>query len=168
MPRFVGIGYYDLSALFASYTAKHKRGLVESASALHRKVRTLDLLNDREEAPLLAEWKSAQSFLHKVRTRLAALPKPAELMNATILAFDPDGFEQWHVDDIIDPASFMRVHILLNPVPTFRLYSGDEVFAPSPWVATVADHQAPISATNFGAPATAHVLTLELALDVGG
>lgn len=165
MSRFAGIGYYDLSALFASYTGKHKRGLVESVSPLHRGVRTLDLMNDREEAPLLAEWKSAQAFLQKVSARLKALPRPADLMNAFVLAFDPGGYEQWHDEDVIDPDAFMRVNILLNPCPTFRLYAGEEMFCPSPWVAIASDHRVPTSMSNFNAPAVAHNLVLELALD---
>lgn len=168
MGRFVGIGYYDLSSLYTSYIGKHKRGLVESAHPAHRHLRTLDLLNDREETEVLKEWRSAQTFLQKVQQRLKLLPQPAEVMNAYIRAFQPGAFTQWIEDDAIDPDGFMRAHVLLNPVPTFRLYSDEEAFAPSPWVALVVDHKGRTCASNFNAPATAHELVLEMALDIPG
>lgn len=167
MPRFVGIGYYDLSSFYTSYIGKHKKHLVESARREHHKVRVLELLNDREETEVFKEWRSAQSLLHRVGVQLKSLPQPAEIQFAYIRAFEPGAFCQWEQDDMVDPGSFMRVHVLLNPVPTFRLYSGPETFIPAPWQATAVEHQAFVSASNFNAPATAHELVLELALDVG-
>lgn len=168
MPRFADIGFYDLSNLFASYIAKHKRGLVESASPLHKGVRTLDLLNDREESPVLADWKPAQAFLQRVKARLSSLPKPADLLNAYVCAFDADGIEAWHREDVIDPDAFMRLHLLMHPAPALRLHCGPETMAPPPWHAVAVDHREMLSITNLSAPAVAHVLTLELALDVEG
>lgn len=166
--RFAGIGYYDLSSLYTSYIGKHKRALVESAAPHHHKVRVLDLLNDREETEVFKEWRSAQTLFQKVRTRLSDLPKPAEIQFAHILAYEPGAYCDWHTEDIIDPDAFMRVHVLLNPSPAFRLYSAEEMLAPLPWNATVADHRGPVSTSNFNAPNTAHELVLELALDVVG
>lgn len=168
MSRFVGIGFYDLSSLFTSYIAKQKRGLVESVAPYHHNVRVLELMNDREETGVFKEWRSAQSLLHKVNTRLGELPKPGEVQNAYILAYEPGAYCNWYKEDVIDPESFMRARVLLNPAPRFRWYSGDEVFAPVPWMATVADHRGFESASNFDAPNTAHELVLELALDVAG
>jgi hypothetical protein len=168
VPHFVGLGYDDLSSLYASYIAKHKRGLVESASPQHHKVRVLELLNDREETEVLKEWKSAQAVLHRVGTRLQALPQPAEVQFAYLRAFEPGAYCDWHHEELVDPDEFMRVHILLNPSPCFRLYSGEEMLTPMPWVPFSADHRGLVSASNFNAPNTAHELVLELALDAGG
>jgi hypothetical protein len=166
MPRFVGIGYYDLAGFYTSYIGKHKRGLVESPSRLDHQVRVLELLIDREETEVFKEWRSAQSLLHKVGTRLKELPYPAEVQHAYVRAFEPGAYSDWHHEDIIDAERFMRVHVLLNPSPTFRLYSSEEILAPAPWMATAVDHKGPVSASNFNAPSTAHELVLELALDV--
>jgi hypothetical protein len=168
MSRFVGIGYYDLASLYTSYIGKHKRGLVESALPHHHNVRALELLNDREETEVFKEWRSAQSLLHKVGVRLKSLPQPAEVQHAYIRAFEPGAYCDWHEEEMVDPESFMRVHALLNPSPTFRLYSAEEVHMPQPWIATVVNHRGLLSASNFNAPSTAHELVLELALDVGG
>lgn len=168
MSRFVGIGFYDLSSLFVSYIGKHKRHLVESATAGHHDVRMLSLVNDRDETEVFKEWRAAQALLHKVGERLRALPRPGEVQHAYILAFAPGARIDWHEEKVVDPDSFMRVHALLNPAPAFRLYSGEETLAPLPWVSVVVDHKAPLSASNFNAPNTAHELVLELALDVGG
>jgi hypothetical protein len=168
MPRFAGIGYYDLSSLYTSYIAKQKQHLVESPAPHDHKVRVLELLHDREESEVFKGWKSAQSLLHKVGQRLTALPQPAEIVFAYIRAFEPGAYSAWFRDDMIDPAGFMRVHALLNPSPSFRLYSDEEVLAPQPWVATVVDHKGMVSASNLNAPNTAHELVLELALDVEG
>lgn len=168
MSRFVGIGYYDLASFYTSYVGKHKRGLVESASRLDHKVRVLELLNDREETGVLKEWRSAQSLLHKVSVRLKDLPSPAEVQHAYIRAFEPGAYSDWHCEDIIDAGRFMRVHVLLNPAPAFRLYSGEETLVPRPWMVVAVDHKGFVSAANFNAPSTAHELVLELALDVGG
>lgn len=166
MSRFTNIGFYDLSNVFASYVAKHRHGLVDCASEPLKGVRILDLLNDREETEVLAGWKSAQALLQRVGVQLKSLPKPAEVMNAYVRAFDPGGLEQWNHEDIIDPDAFMRVHVLLSPCPGFMLYSGSESISPAPWYAFATDHRVPVSCTNFGSIA-AHLLTLELALDVG-
>jgi hypothetical protein len=166
--RFTNIGFYDLTNVFASYVAKHRRGLVDCTSTPLSGVRVLDLLNDREESPTLAGWNSAKSLLQRVSTQLKALPEPAEILNVYIRAFDPGGFEQWNKSDVIDPESFMQVHVLLAPCPGFMLYSGSEAISPPPWLAFVTDHRAQVSITNFEAPLAAHLLTLELALDVGG
>jgi len=166
--RFSGIGYYDLSSFYTAYIGKHKAGLVESPAPHHHKVRVLDLLNDREETEVLKGWKSAQALFHKVRTRLSDLPRPGDLQHAYVLAYAPDAYTDWHTEDIIDPDAFMRVHVLLNPSPSFRLYSAEEVLAPLVWGATAADHRGLVSASNFNAPNTAHELVLELALDVVG
>lgn len=168
MSRFVGIGYYDLASLFTSYIGKHKRGLVESASPQHHKMRVLELLNDREETEVFKEWRSAQSLLHRIGVRLKEMPKPAEIQFAYILAYEPGAYSDWHHDDMVDPDSFMRVHALLNPSPAFRLYSGEESFIPAPWMGVAVEHRGFVSASNFNAPSTAHELVLELALDVVG
>lgn len=168
MSRFVGIGFYDLSSFYASYIGKHQRSLVESAMPHHHKVRALELLNDREETEVFKGWRSAQSLLHKVGLRLKSFPRPAEVQFAYIRAFEPGAYCDWHEEEMVDPDGFMRVHALLNPAPAFRLYSAEEVSAPSPWAATVVDHRGLLSASNFNAPATAHELVLELALDVVG
>lgn len=165
--RFTGVGYYDLSSLFTSYIGKHKQGLIESTAPHHRKVRVLDLLNDREETEVLKGWRSAQALLQKVAARLASLPRRGEVQHAYILAYAPGSFTDWHTDDAIDSDAFMRIHVLLNPSPTFRLYSSEEMIAPVPWIATAVDHRGSVCATNFNAPNTAHELVLELALDVG-
>lgn len=167
MTAFTPIGFYDLSNLFAAYVAKHKRALVESADPRHTGVRYLDLLRDKEQTETLAAWPSAQSFLQRVERKLEGLPHATSVMNAYICAFDPDGFEAWAPDDAIDPAGFMRVQLLLAPAPSFRLRVGNETLAPAPWIATVADHRAPSSRSNFNAPNTAHQLVLELAIDAG-
>lgn len=168
MPRFVGIGYYDLSSFYTAYIGKHKKGLVESPSPHHHKVRVLDLLNDREETEVFKAWRSAQALLQKVNTRLRELPQPAEVQFAYIRAFEPGAYCDWHADDIIDPESFMRAHVLLNPSPAFRLYASNETLAPLPWNATVVDHRGLQSASNFDGLNTAHELVFELALDVAG
>lgn len=167
MSRFTNIGFYDLSNVYASYIAKHRRALVDAAGAPLSGVRTLDLLNDREESETLKDWRSAQALLQRVTARLKELPQPAEILNAYIRAFDPGGYEQWNLEDIVDPDGLMRVHVLLAPCPGFMLYSGGESLSPAPWYAFATDHRVPVSATNFGAPLPAHVLSLELALDVG-
>jgi hypothetical protein len=166
--RFAGIGYYDLSSFYTAYIGKHKASLVESPAPHHHKVRVLDLLNDREETEVLKGWKSAQALFQKVRTRLSELPKPGDLQHAHVLAYAPGAYTDWHQEDIIDPDAFMRVHVLLNPSPSFRLYSSEEMLAPLPWGATAVDHRGPVAASNFNAPNTAHELVLELALDVVG
>lgn len=167
MSRFTNIGFYDLSNVYASYIAKQKRGLVDCASVPLHGTRVLDLLNDREETETLATWRSAQALFQRVGAQLKALPKPAEIINAYVRAFDPGGYEQWNHEDLIDPEAFMRVHVLLAPCPGFVLYSGGESISPAPWYAFATDHRVPVSCTNFGAPTPAHLLTLELALDVG-
>ena len=167
MNAFTPIGFYDLSNLFASYVGKHKRALVESTDPRHKGVRYLDLLRDRERTQTLEEWPSAQAFLQRVERRLAELPNATELLNAYIVAFDPEGFEAWGKEDTIDPSGFMRVEVLLGPAPGFRCYSGNEAIAPTPWVATVVDHRALSSRSNFNAPNSAHQLVLELAIDAG-
>ena len=164
--RFTWIGYYDLSSLFTSYIATHKKALVESPASHHHKVRVLDLLNDREETEVFKKWKSAQGLLHKVNTRLAGLDRKGEVQFAHILAFEPGAYAGWHTEDVIDPDHFMRIHVLLNPSPNFRLYSGEEMSAPIPWWGVAVDHRGPVSASNFNGPNTAHELILELALDV--
>jgi len=164
---FTPIGFYDLSNLFASYTGKHKRALVESTYPRHEGVRYLDLLRDKEQTETLAAWPSAQSFLQRVERKLEGLPHATSVMNAYICAFDPEGFEAWGKEDMIDPSGFMRVEVLLGPAPGFRCYSGNEAIAPLPWMATVVDHRAPSSRSNFNAPNTAHQLVLELAIDAG-
>ena len=121
MPRFAPIGYYDLSSLFTSYIAKHKAGLLESPSPHHHKVRVLELLNDREETEAFKQWKSAQAFFHKVAQRMKALPMPAEVQFAYIRAFEPGAYCDWQEEEMVDPEGFMRVHVLLNPSPAFRL-----------------------------------------------
>lgn len=166
--RFTGIGYYDLSSLFTSYIANQKKALVESPAPHHHKVRVLDLLVDREQTEVLQKWKSAQGLLHKVNTRLAGLERKGDVQNAHILAFEPGAYDDWHTEEIIDPDAFMRIHVLLNPSPNFRLYSSEEMSAPAPWWGVAVDHQGPVSAANFNGPNTAHELVLELALDVGG
>ena len=166
MSRFVGIGYYDLASFFTSYIGKHKKGLVESASPLHHRVRVLELLNDREETEVYKEWKAAQALLHKAATRLKDLPKPAEVQFAYVLAYEPGAFTHWNEEEMVDPDGFMRVHLLLNPSPSFRLYSAEQSVVPHAWDAIVVDHRGMVSASNFSAPNTAHELVLELALDV--
>jgi len=168
MPRFAGIGYYDLSGLYTSYIAKQKQHLIESPAPHDHKVRVLELINDREESGVFKGWKSAQSLLHKVGQRIRALPQPAEIVFAYVRAFEPGAYSGWFRDDSIDPAGFMRVHVLLNPAPAFRLYSDEETWAPAPWIATVADHKGAVSASNFNGPSTAHEIVLEMALDVAG
>ncbi len=167
MSAFTPIGFYDLANLFAGYVGKHKRALVESQNPRHRGVRYLDLLRDRERSETLEAWPGAQSFLQKVGRKLADLPNAADVLNAYIVAFDPEGFEAWGTEDIIDPSGLMRVEVLLAPAPGFRVYSGNEAIAPMPWIATVVDHRAPSSRSNFNAPNTAHQLVLELAIDAG-
>lgn len=167
MPRFTGIGHFDLSRFYAAFTAKHRRGLLASESPLHKGARYLSLVNDGEKEPLIGDWPSAAALLQRIEATLAALPRPARLMNAFVLAFDAGGFEQWHEDDQIDPDSFMRVHTLLHPAPGFRLHSGAEILAPAPWTGFAVDHRAPVAQTNFDAPGEAAELVLELALDVG-
>jgi len=162
---FTPIGFYDLSNLFASYVGKHKRALVESTDPRHTGVRYLDLLRDKERTETLEAWPSAQTFLQRVERRLAELPNATELLNAYIVAFDPDGYEAWGREEALE--GLMRVEILLVPAPGFRVYSGNEAIAPVPWVATVVDHRALSSRSNFNAPNTAHQLVLELALDPG-
>ena len=165
MTAFTPIGFYDLSNLFASYAGKHKRALVESTDARHTGVRYLDLLRDKERTQTLEAWPSAQAFLQRVERRLAALPSATDLLNAYIVAFDPDGFETWGTEDAVE--GLMRVEILLAPAPAFRAYAGEEAIAPQPWIATVVDQRAPTSHTNFKAPNTAHQLILELAIAAG-
>ena len=165
MSAFAPIGFYDLSNLFASYVGKHKRALVESTNSRHTGVRYLDLLRDKERSETLEAWTSAQAFLQRVERRLAELPSAPELLNAYIVAFDPEGFEAWGREEVIE--GLMRVEALLAPAPGFRVYSGNEAIAPVPWVATVVDSGAPSSRSNFNAPNTAHQLVLELALDAG-
>ena len=165
MSAFTPIGFYDLSNLFASYVGKHKRALVESTDPRHIGVRYLDLLRDKERTETLEAWPSAQTFLQRVERRLAELPNATELLNAYIVAFDPDGYEAWGREEALE--GLMRVEILLVPAPGFRVYSGNEAIAPVPWVATVVDHRAPSSRSNFNAPNSAHQLVLELALDAG-
>ena len=114
-------------------SAAHKAALIESRNPHHKSVRHLDLLNDREPSEALGKWKSAGALLQRVGAQLVALPQPAEIVNAYVLAIDPGGFEQWHEDDMVDPGGFMRLHALLHPAPALRLYSGSEVFAPQPW-----------------------------------
>jgi len=162
---FTPIGFYDLSNLFASYVGKRKRALVESTDPRHTGVRYLDLLRDREPTETLQAWPSAQAFLQRVERKLAELPNETELLNAYIVAFDPEGFEAWGREEVIQ--SLMRVEILLAPAPGFRVYSGNEAIAPVPWIATVVEHRAPASRSNFNAPNTAHQLILELAIDAG-
>ncbi len=166
MSRFVNIGFYDLASLFATYTVKHKRGHVESASPRHKNIRILELVMDREKSPVLEGWPQAQTFLQKTDVSLSSLPKKASAINAYILAYAPGALAEWDHEDIIDPESFMRLHVLLNPSPGFRDYSDSEMIAPMPWHAYVSDHRGHVSQSNFSAPNTAHVLTLELALDV--
>lgn len=166
--RFTGVGYYDLASFFTAYIGKHKKGLIESSAPHHHKMRVLELLNDREETETLKAWPSAQALLQKVGTRLKELPQPAEITHAYILAYEPGAYSDWFIEDIIDPDAFMRVHVLLNPSPAFRLYSGEETLSPLPWGATVADHRGPVSSSNFNAANTAHELVLEVALDVVG
>jgi hypothetical protein len=168
VPRFTGIGYYDLSSFYTAYIGKHKKGLIESPAAHHHKVRVLELLNDREETEVFKEWRSAQALLQKVNTRLRELPQPGEVQFAYIRAFEPGAYCDWHTEDVIDTESFMRAHVLLNPSPAFRLYSANETWAPPPWIATVVDHRGPQSGSNFDGPNTAHELVLEFALDVAG
>ena len=166
MSAFTPIGFYDLSNLFASYVGKHKRALVESTDPRHTGVRYLDLLRDREPTETLQAWPSAQTFLQRVERRLAELPNATELLNAYIVAFDPDGYEAWGREEALE--GLMRVEILLAPAPGFRVYSGNEAIAPVPWVATVVDHRAPSSRSNFNAPNSAHQLVLEIANGAGG
>jgi hypothetical protein len=164
---FTPIGFYDLSNLFASYAGKHKRALVESTDPRHTGVRYLDLLRDREPTETLQAWPSAQAFLQKVERKLAELPNATDVLHAYICAFDRDGFEAWGKEDLLDPEGLMRVGILLSPAPGFRCYSGNEAIAPAPWVATVVDHRAPSSRSNFNAPNSAHQLVLELGTGTG-
>jgi hypothetical protein len=164
---FTPIGFYDLANLFAGYAGKHKKALVDSPDPRHHGVRYLDLLRDREPTATLQAWPGAQAFLQRVERRLAEMPNAAEVLNAYICAFDPDGYEAWGKDDIIDPSGLMRVELLLAPAPGFRCYAGNEAIAPAPWVATVVDHRALSSRSNFNAPNTAHQMVLELVLDAG-
>ena len=165
MSAFAPIGFYDLANLFASYVGKHKRALVESTNPRHTGVRYLDLLRDKERSETLEAWISAQAFLQRIERRLAELPNAPELLNAYIVAFDPEGFEAWGREEVIE--GLMRVEALLAPAPGFRIYSGNEAIAPLPWVATAVDLRAPSSRSNFNAPNSAHQLVLELALDAG-
>jgi len=128
----------------------------------------LELLNDREESVVLHEWKSAQALFHKVGERLKALPQPATILNAYILAFAPGSYMDWHEEEVADTDRFGRIHCLLNPSPNFRLYSGDETLAPLPWGAFVVDHRGFVSASNFNGPNTAHELVLETMADDEG
>jgi hypothetical protein len=162
---FTPIGFYDLSVLFAGYAGKHKRALVESTDPRHTGVRYLDLLRDKEQTETLSAWNGAQAFLQRVERRLAELPNATELLNAYIVAFDPDGYEAWGREEALE--GLMRVEVLLAPAPGFRVYSGNEAMAPMPWTATVVDHRALSSRSNFNAPNSAHQLVLELALDAG-
>jgi hypothetical protein len=164
MAPFSPIGFYDLSGVFAGYTGKHKRALVESPSARHKGVRWLDLLHDKEQSPTLVAWVGAQAFVQKVNARLAELPAPSALVNAYVCAFDPDGFEAWEVED----TGLMCAHVLLNPAPAFRLLCGSEAAVPAPWQALMVDHRLPRSRTNFNAPNTAHVLTFEFTAGTAG
>lgn len=166
MPRFAGIGYYDLANLFASYIGKHRAGLVDSPAPHHHKVRVLELLNDREETEAFKQWKQAQALLQRAAARFAELERPAEVQFLYILAFEPGAYADWNEEEMVDPDGFMRVYVLLNPSPNFRLYSSEDSIVLPPWGATVVDHRGPVSASNFNAPNTAHVLVMELALDV--
>lgn len=159
MARFLAAGYYDLSSLYTSYIGKHKRGLVESTRPMDHEVRVLELMQDREASEVFDGWNAAKALLHKVGERLKALPTPAEVINVYIRAFAPGSYMDWHEEG--GPESVGRIHCLLNPSPSFRLYSGEETMAPLPWGAFVVDHCGLISASNFNAPNTAHELVVE-------
>ena len=164
MNAFTPVGFYDLANLFAGYVGKHKRALVESQNSRHTGVRYLDLLRDKEQSETLDAWTGAQSFLQRVERKLAGLPNAPALVNAYIVAFDPEGFEAWGTEEL---PGMMRVEVLLAPAPGFRVYSGNEAIAPVPWIATVVSTEAQSSRSNFNAPNTAHQLVLELALEAG-
>ena len=168
MARFVAAGYYDLSSFYTSYIGKHKKGLTESARPMDHKIRVLELMQDREASGVLNEWNSAKALLHKVGERLKALPASSEILNAYIRAFSPGSYIDWHDEEVIDPDGFARIHCLLNPSPSFRLYSGEEMLVPPVWSALGVDHRGLVSVSNFNAPNTAHELVLETAINVEG
>lgn len=87
---------------------------------------TLDV--DHFDTPLLAEWKSAQGLLNRVRNACANAigGQSVTLGKAMLVALKAGGHVDWHVDEGEYAERHDRLHLAIATNPAARLLSGLE------------------------------------------
>jgi len=163
MPAIACFGFVDTSRATAAYVLKHKRALVESGNERHHGVSYLDLVRDGEDDPILADWKSMASLLHRAKTVLDQ-GRGARLINAYVQAVAPLGIIHWGEDETPDGVNFARVHLCLLPSPDAWVMSGNERAVLLVGVPTFIGHSGLTAEVNFDPQHSVHKLVMEFDL----